>query len=277
MKLNIIMVIITGSEGFIGSNFKKYLRKQNKIVEVTIDNCDYFIEQFDKWEDVTLIIHQGAISSTTEKNVNKLHKFNVMFTLSLFQKAIKHQIDIKYASSASVYGNNTDYNYNPLNYYAISKLQIDLFVKDNIDLFSKIQGFRYYNVYGNGEEEKINLNQSSPVSKFKHDILKNGYLNLFEGSDQFYRDFVNVDDVINVVLNNKKNSGIYDLGTSTPISFKEVAELVANKFNGSIIEIPFPDHLKGKYQSYTCAKNEWDNEEIEFKTVKEYLDENNLV
>ena len=63
------MVIITGSEGFIGSNFKKYLRKQNKIVEVTIDNCDYFIEQFDKWEDVTLIIHQGAISSTTEKNV----------------------------------------------------------------------------------------------------------------------------------------------------------------------------------------------------------------
>ena len=98
-----------------------------------------------------------------------------------------------------------------------------------------------------------------------------------KGSDQFYRDFVNVDDVINVVLNNKKNSGIYDLGTSTPISFKEVAELVANKFNGSIIEIPFPDHLKGKYQPYTCAKNEWDNEEIEFKTVKEYLDENNLV
>jgi ADP-L-glycero-D-manno-heptose 6-epimerase len=102
-------------------------------------------------------------------------------------------------------------------------------------------------------------------------------LNLFEGSNKFYRDFVNVDDVVNVVLNNKKDSGIYDLGTSNPVSFRDVAEEVANKFNGNIIEIPFPDHLKNKYQSYTCAKKEWNSNEFKFKTVRNFLDENNLV
>ena len=271
------MIIITGVEGFIGSNLRKHLQDHNEIVEVTIDNCMQFIDTFDQWEDVKLILHQGAISSTTEKNLSKLHKFNVEFTLNLFKKAIIYQIDTKYASSASVYGNNRYYKYNPLNYYAISKLQIDLFVQDNIKKFSNIQGFRYYNVYGNGEEEKIKLNQASPISKFKDDILKKGFLNLFKGSDKFYRDFVNVDDVMNVVLNNKKDSGIYDLGTSTPISFSDVAEEVANKFNGNIIEVPFPEQLKNKYQSYTCAKSEWVKEDFKFKTVRNFLDENYLV
>jgi ADP-L-glycero-D-manno-heptose 6-epimerase len=124
-------------------------------------------------------------------------------------------------------------------------------------------------VYGYGEEEKYD--QASPVSKFKKQIIKTGNLELFEGSDNFYRDFINVDDVVSIVLNNKNTSGIYDLGTSKPISFKQVAEEVANKFNGNIIEIPFPSHLKGKYQSYTCAKNEW--KDFNFRTTKQFLNE----
>ena len=68
--------------------------------------------------------------------------------------------------------------------------------------------------------------------------------------------------------NKSKPSGIYDLGTSNPTSFQEVAELVAKKYDGTIEYIPFPEHLEGKYQTYTCAKKEWDHE---FITVKEYL------
>ena len=66
----------------------------------------------------------------------------------------------------------------------------------------------------------------------------------------------------------RQPSGIYDLGTSNPTSFQEVGELVAKKYNGTIEYIPFPEHLKGKYQTYTCAKKEWDNK---FMSVKEYL------
>ena len=83
-----------------------------------------------------------------------------------------------------------------------------------------------------------------------------------------------MDDVVDVVLYNNKPSGIYDLGTSNPISFQEVANLIATKYNGEIEYVPFPDHLKGKYQSYTCAHMDWlkyNQLPYQFKTVEDYV------
>lgn len=258
------MIILTGYKGFIGKNFLKVLDKP--IIKIDKDDVKSFIQDFKEWDKVDMVIHQGAISSTIETNINKIHFYNVEFTLDLFEKCIEYAIPVKYASSASVYGNLHGI-FNPLNYYAISKLQIDYWVTDNIDKFSHIQGFRYFNVYGNGEEDKGD--QASPVSKFTKQIKETGKLNLFEGSDKFFRDFICIDDLVSIVLNNKKPSGIYDLGTSNPVSFQSVAECVSKKYNGQIEYISFPSHLKGKYQDYTCAKKEWD--EYKFITVEEYL------
>ena len=143
---------------------------------------------------------------------------------------------------------------------------MDYWVQDNMDRFELVQGFRYFNVYGDGEDHKGD--QASPIHKFAKQIKETGKLKLFEESENFWRDFVCVDDVVDIVLNNDKPSGIYDLGTSNPITFQEVGELVAEKYNGTIEYIPFPEHLEGKYQDYTCAKKEWD---YKFTTVKEYL------
>jgi len=257
------MIILTGSKGFIGQNFLKSL--QEPIIEVEQQYCFEFLDNFKKWNEVSLILHQGAISSTTERDINKLHHYNVEFTLQLFEKAIEYQIPVKFASSASVYG-NTQGEINPLNYYAITKLQIDYFIQDNLNKFSSIQSFRYYNVYGNQEDHKGD--QASPIFKFTKQVRETGKLKLFTGSHQFLRDFVCVNDIVNVVLNNDKPSGIYDLGTSKPISFQEVAELVIQKEGGEIEYIPFPEHLQGKYQTYTCAKKEFD---YSFKSVADYL------
>lgn len=257
------LIILTGASGFIGKNFKSELEN---VIELDAHNCWQFLSSFDRWNEVNLILHQGAISSTVEMDIDKIHTWNVRYTLELFDYAIKYQIPVKYASSASVYGNQQGI-FNPLNYYAISKLQIDYWVLDNIDKFSSIQGFRYFNVYGNGEENKGD--QASPISKFTKQIQETGKLKLFEGSDKFFRDFVCVDDLVEVVLNNEKESGIYDLGTSNPVSFQHVAECVARKYDGEIEYIPFPDHLKGKYQDYTCAKKEWSD--YNFISVEDYL------
>ena len=257
------MIILTGSSGFIGQNFLKHL--QEPVICVEKDDCFKFLSSFQDWDKVSLILHQGAISSTTERNIATLHHHNVAFTLMLFDYAIQYQIPVKFASSASVYG-NTNGQINPLNYYAITKLQIDYFIQDNLDKFSLIQSFRYFNVYGEGEDHKGD--QASPISKFTKQIQETGKLKLFEGSHQFLRDFVCVDDIVNVVLNNEAPSGIYDLGTGNPISFQEVAELVVKKEGGEIEYIPFPEHLQGKYQTYTCADNQFD---YNFKSVKEYL------
>ena len=258
------MIILTGHEGFIG---KKFLEKLEGKDVKTVEKNDswHFRQSFNDWNKVELILHQGAISHTTSTNLQALQHFNVEFSQWILQQAIKYQIPIKYASSASVYG-HTLTDMNPLNYYAISKLTVDYWIQDHINEFSFIQAFRYFNVYGEGEENKGD--QASPISKFAKQVKEDGKIKLFEGSDKFLRDFVFVDDVVDIVLNNDKPSGIYDLGTSNPTSFQEVADLVAEKYHGIIKYIPFPEHLEGKYQTYTCAKKEWDHE---FTTVENYI------
>ena len=258
------MIIVTGSKGFIGQNFLKAL-KDKEIKEVEKNDSWHFRQSFKDWNKVELILHQGAISHTTSTNLKALQHFNVEFSQWILQQAIKYQIPIKYASSASVYG-HTLADMNPLNYYAISKLTVDYWIQDHINEFSFIQAFRYFNVYGEGEENKGD--QASPISKFAKQVKEDGKIKLFEGSDKFLRDFVFVDDVVDIVLNNDKPSGFYDLGTSNPTSFQEVGELIAKKYDGTIECIPFPEYLKDKYQKYTCAKKEWD---YKFTTIKEYL------
>ena len=261
------MIILTGHQGFIGNKFLTALEKLGKEVKV-VEKMDswYFQHEFKDWNNVELIIHQGALSSTIETDIRKIYQYNIDFTLWLFESASEHNIPVKYASSASVYGNQQGL-INPLNYYALSKITMDYWVQDNIEKFPLIQGFRYFNVYGDGEENKGD--QASPVSKFAKQIKETGKLKLFEGSDKFLRDFICVDDIVDLVLNNKKKSGIYDLGTSNPVSFQHVAECVAKKYNGEIEYIPFPDHLKGKYQDYTCAKPTW--VDYKFIAVEDYL------
>ena len=72
-------------------------------------------------------------------------------------------------------------------------------------------------------------------------------------------------------MNNTAGSGIYDVGTGNPISFEVVAELIAKKEGAEIETIPFPPHLKDKYQEYTCADNSW--YEYDYKSVETYINE----
>lgn len=259
------MIIVTGNKGFIGSEL--WERIPGDKIGVEINNAFYFLNMFTDWDKVDAVYHLGAISDTTETDINKIHRFNVEFTVALFEKCIKYQIPIKYASSASVYGNHPHDEINPLNYYALSKVTIDYFVAENMSKFKHIQGFRFFNVYGKNEAHK--KNQASPVYKFTQQAKDTGRILIFENSDHYYRDFVCVEDVCKILLSNEKVSGIYDLGTSKPISFLRVAEIVADRYDATIGTIPFPDHLKGRYQYSTIANREWND--YYFKTVEEWV------
>ena len=100
------MIIITGHDGFIGKKFLEKLTGK-EVIKVEKNNSWHF-RTFNEWYKVELIIHQGAISDTTCTNLQAFHHFNVEFTEWLCQQAIKYQIPMKYASSASVYGNTSD-------------------------------------------------------------------------------------------------------------------------------------------------------------------------
>lgn len=257
------MILVTGYKGFIGQNLVKRFDSTN-IYYSEIDTCFDDIYNDIDWNQIDLIYHMGAVSDTTETDIDKIYRYNIDFTLKLFDIAIKRKIPVKYASSASVYG-NTDRNINPLNYYAMSKATVDYFVKDNLKKFSSIQGYRFFNVYGKHEDHK--KNQASPIYQFSKQAQDTGKIKVFDGSRYFYRDFVWVEDVIDCMLEDRE-SGIYDVGTSSPVSFARVAEMIAKKYNVEIETVPFPEHLKGKYQLNTCSKKDF---YIKFTHVSEYI------
>lgn len=255
-------VVITGHEGFIGSNLAK---RFDHYIGIEKQDC------FDKlktinWYDVRHVYHMGAITDTIYRDVDEMHRYNVHFTIELFRKANAHGIPITYASSASVYGNSNSYAINPLNYYAMSKAQVDLVAQELMPHYSEsIVGLRFFNVYGNGEDHK--KDQASPITKFTKQAIETGVIKVFDKPS--FRDFVWVEDVIDCILTEKK-SGIYDVGTSKPISFMKVAEFIAEKYNANIEVISFPDKLKNQYQTNTCAQQHFDKK---FTGVRDYVKE----
>ena len=117
----------------------------------------------------------------------------------------------------------------------------------------RVQGFRYFNVYGPGEEHKGN--QASPYHQFEKQAKETKRIKLFHDSDKFLRDFVPVETVIDTHIKflDVNESGVWNVGTGKTKSFQEVAEEVAAKYDAAIEYIDMPAILKDNYQAYTCA------------------------
>ena len=93
-------------------------------------------------------------------------------------------------------------------------------------------------------------------------MLTDGETRLFAGSGGYgdgeqRRDFVYVDDVCAVnlwFLEHPDVSGVFNTGSGRAQTFNDVARAVIKWHGtGEIRYIPFPEHLKGAYQSFTEA------------------------
>lgn len=256
------MILVTGSEGFIGRNLVAALKAKGETV-LEFDTKHFQPEDlFSLYEipKIKMIYHLGAISSTLETNVGAIYRYNVEFSIDLFNMAISHQIPVVYTSSASVFGNTMKeelYIHNPLNHYALSKTQMELWIAEHYDEFKRISIPRLFNVYGL-DERKSDMS-TSPICKFRNQAKTEGVIKVFKGSEDMFRDFVCIDDVI-VCLTSMMNgtkSGFFDVGTSNPISFLDVAQICSDKYNVPIKFIDMPEHMYGGYQYYTCARRQF--------------------
>ena len=263
-------ILITGHKGFIGQNLTFYLQDNFELSGYEWQD-DFLpeVEGFD-W-----VIHLGAISATTETDVDKVMLQNYEFSKWLYHQCNTKGVNFQYASSASVYGTNTDFNEDapkqPQSYYATSKYLFDRWIMQQEHKII-VQGFRYFNVYGQFEDHKGD--QASPITKFFNQA-KTGTITLFENSDNYKRDFIYVGDCCNIhrYMLTTTETGIFNIGTGVATSFQTIGELVAKRFNANIKYIPMPEALKGQYQEYTCAdiKKLSNIVNINFTTPKEFI------
>ena len=244
-------ILITGYKGFIGQNMVNALKDKHELSFYELGDDPPELEGLD-W-----CIHLGANSSTTERNVEKIMRQNHDFSCMLLVACQLNGVNLQYASSASVYGNTTDFKEDaplyPASPYAWTKFLFDRNVLSQKFDGIVVQGFRYFNVYGPSEGHKGG--QASPYYQFAKQAMETGVIKLFEGSKNFYRDFVPVETVVDYHQKffDVKESGIWNIGTGTPRSFEDIAREIANQYGAEIKYIPMPEHIKSQYQSYTCA------------------------
>jgi len=237
-----------------------------------------FLESLDSFDGaLDAVLHQGACSDTMESDGRYMMHNNYRYSKQLLDWCQEAEVPLLYASSASVYGSGPEFREErgcerPLNVYGYSKFLFDQLVRSTLPgKTAQIAGFRYFNVYGPNEAHKGRM--ASVAFHAYHQLLAAGKVRLFVGSGGYgdgeqRRDFIHVDDVVDVnlwFLEHRGASGIYNCGTGRAQTFNQVAAATVNAVQGTrltaeelvekgLIEyIPFPDALKGKYQSFTEA------------------------
>ncbi len=292
------MIIVTGGAGFIGSNIVAELEMQGYKDIVVVD----WLGSDDKWKNIAkrelaaivapenmleyineheaqieAIIHMGAISATTEKDVDLIIRSNFELSWKLWEFCRDNHKQFIYASSAATYGDGSlgfvdrnDLEYlnqlRPLNPYGWSKVLFDRKVSREVvekrDTPKQYAGLKFFNVYGPNEYHKGG--QKSVVAHIFPAVKAGNEVKLFKSYNPKYkdgeqlRDFVWVGDCVSVVmwlLKNPNVSGLFNVGTGQARSFYDLAKATWAAL-GKEPKIGFkdmPETLKDKYQYYTQA------------------------
>ena len=285
-------ILITGGAGFIGSNLAFYFQDNFPESKIVVFDCFRSEEKFSNGnlksfghyknligfhgdiicgnlnnpqdlEDLKkykfdYIFHEAAISDTRVYDQEIIMQTNVNSFYAILDMAKEMHAALIYASSAATYGSQpspqTVGKEGPENPYGFSKYAMDQIayrtMRENPDM--TIVGLKYFNVYGAREFFKDKT--SSTVIQFGHQILAGKAPRLFEGSDKIVRDFVYIKDVIqaNIKACAPKKSGVYNVGTSKPRSFQDIADILQKELGTDLGTEYFPNPFTG-YQMHTQA------------------------
>lgn len=289
------MIVVTGAAGFIPSCLIGKLNAEGYRAIVAVDDFSRadkapnlegknIVQKIDRkafpnWLEtngleVEFVFHLGARTDTTEKSKEIFDDLNLNYSKTIWTLCCRFQIPLVYASSAATYGNgelgyNDDHlhipDLKPLNPYAQSKQDFDLWVLKQEKSPFFWAGLKFFNVYGPNEYHKGKM--ASVIFHAFHQIKKEGKMKLFQshkpgiehGHQQ--RDFVYVMDVVSVcvwLMHHRKDSGIYNLGSGKARTFLDLA-LATFKAMGiepDIEFIPTPESIREGYQYFTEANME---------------------
>jgi len=261
-------IIVTGAAGFIGSHAVKALLKSGHSV-LAIDNLnDYYDSKLknDRLENIgkSNSFEFEKVDISDHIKINKLFdnykpmrvlhlaaqagvRFSIENPFSYIESNLKGHLSILeavrssasvqhlvYASSSSVYGNDTDVPFSenaradkPASLYAATKRADELMSESYSSLYKIPQtGLRFFTVYGPWGRPDM------AYWLFTKAILESKPIKVFNNGD-LERDFTYIDDVIETtvkIIEDKKirdGHRIYNIGGSRPRRLQEFIDLIA--------------------------------------------------
>ena len=292
------MYLITGGAGFIGSNIAAVLADRGDDVVISD-----WLGSDERWRNLakhtymdivappalkswleengsalSAVIHMGAISATTETNIDALLESNIRLSLDLWDFCARKEVALIYASSAATYGDGrqgfddqqdekTLSTLAPLNAYGWSKHFVDRRISRLLAQGAPKPpqwiGLKFFNVYGPNEYHKGGM--KSVIAQNFAKVRAGETLRLFRSRHPGYvdggqlRDFIYVKDCVNVILwllSRPEISGLFNLGTGVARSWLDLAHglFAALGLEPNIAFIDMPQNIQEKYQYFTQAR-----------------------
>ncbi|MFK0299383.1 ADP-glyceromanno-heptose 6-epimerase [Brevundimonas sp. NPDC090276] len=227
-------------------------------------------------ERIEAVVHMGAISSTTEPDADLILRTNFSLSRDIWDWCALRDVRMIYASSAATYGDgetgfedrDDPENLNalrPLNAYGYSKYLFDQYAVRQADRHQAPRqwaGLKFFNVYGPNEGHKGGM--KSVVAQIWPKVQAGETVSLFKSHNPNYpdggqlRDFVYVDDVVNIILwllEREDISGVFNAGSGQARSFADLARatFTAAGRAPSIAYIDMPEAIRDRYQYFTEA------------------------
>ena len=286
------MIVVTGAAGFIGScllaglheagytdlvavdDFSNAVKNKNlegKELTAKVDRQAFFQWIEDNHRFIQIIFHLGARTDTTEFNQQIFQELNVNYSQKVWNLCVKFGLPLIYASSAATYGlgelgfednHSVIKNLKPLNPYGESKNEFDRWALDQVTKPYFWSGLKFFNVYGPNEYHKGRM--ASVVFHAFNQISQTNGMKLFRSHNPDYRDgeqlrdFIYVKDVVDVcifLMETRKNSGIYNLGTGKARTFVDLTKATFKAMDKpeKIEFVDTPSDIRDKYQYFTEA------------------------
>ncbi len=253
-------ILITGGAGYIGSactkallnlgykitvidnlshGDKKYVDERANFIEIDLCNPSDLARALRAFK-IDSVIHLAALKSVeeSEKYPEKYLHNNLIGTINLLTTMQECEIpEIIFSSSAAVYAptdNDTckeDDELGAINVYGSCKIKEEKIITE-LARTGKIKKFsilRYFNVAGDAGLNYIDKDPANVFSILANSLKSSGKFNIF-GTDYntrdgtCVRDYIHLDDLVDAHIKTLeyKDSGIWNLGTSSGISVKEL-------------------------------------------------------
>ena len=286
------VIAVTGAAGFIGSYLVGYLNRLGFDQLVLVDDFSdekksanlagkkyinkIHREQFFDWAQanpglVKYAFHLGARTDTTEMDYEVHKKWNLDYSIRVWELCSASNIPLVYASSAATYGNGEQgyvddhdivMTLHPLNPYGVSKNEFDIWALLQKSAPPFWAGLKFFNVFGPNEYHKARM--ASVIFHAYNQVKEKGEVKLFRSHNPDYkdgeqiRDFIYVKDVVSIcfwLMQQQPASGLYNCGTGKARTFKDLVQAIFDTLGlpEKIQFVDTPIDIRDKYQYFTEA------------------------